>query len=937
MKKFIRILGISYLAYLVIVLVIITPALNLLPSWAVKKYLGRELHSEFTYFNPFTLSLEVGKTALPEHDGARFVSLTHATINLSLASLWSGALVFDKLGVKELYVHVRELPDGGFNFSDMVPPAEPEAPETVPAGIPAITIGLLDFNSEQLVFTSEAREKPSSTQLNGLTIKIEGLSTVLEEGKPYTLDAKGELGGQLHWEGVVSIPGEYSEGTLALTDIQLNPIWRFVEPWVAFNLDQGTVGVEGRYKVNWSQGVDFQISEGKARLDGIDLRPKSATELPDTAVVLGSLKLDGIELDGPSQNVNVESLTIEQLALSGWREGEQISLVDLFAVKLPGETSPTSPPDEPDPGRAGWTAELGTFRLADSSAHLRSQYTDPAQLEITPLEFSASAIKWPLEGDTALKLGLTVNGQTSASVEGSLDLGTGAGTLAYQLEALPLPWFNPNFPAALKAKLTGGALQVSGELTLAEFAPVTIAMDGSIEGFAAKISQEETSLTAWETVRWEKLIIDVQKHQVDLARLLIDNYTGRIHINKDGSINSSNVWKEEVGEQAEEVKEDLSEGEPWVVNMPLIRITDSEIDFMDESLPIQFRTVVGDLNGDIKNISSEPGVKTTVNIKGSVDGYAPVLLAGTAQPLRTPLALDLELSFDGIDMSLLSPYSGNYAGYAIERGVLSLDLNYAMEDNQLDGKNKIVIEQMKLGDKVESENAADLPLELALALLTDSNGVIDMDIPVSGNVEDPEFSVGSVVMGALVNLITKVITSPFTLLAGLVDTEEDLQRLNFKSGSTELETTARDKLANLSTALAERPELNLVITGRLQLEADRERMQKTQLRGELVAAGLPEQEADSRGPAWEAAITERFQALSPGETELTVREQYLKLAQDVPIPDTDLLALAADRAVAVKTYLVNEAGLNADRAAIAKSSLDAKVNLYSGAELEIDI
>ena len=607
-------------------------------------------------------------------------------------------------------------------------------------------------------------------------------------------------------------------------------------------------------------------------------------------------------------------------------------------MNFPEDSSAPDPADDSSSDeQPAWTASLGTFKLADSKLRWRSEFTDPAQLEVTPIEFSASKINWPLAGDTALTLALTINGQTSASAQGNLDLGTGTGSLSYQLQALPLPWFNPNLPAALNGEVTGGELQVTGGITLFEFAPATIAMDGSVTGFAAKVSQAETSLTSWETVRWEKLSIDMQKHNVELAKLSIDNYVGRLHINEDGSINASKIWQDEVGEQAEEVADDLAEGEPWVINVPLIHITDSEIDFMDESLPIHFRTVIGDLNGDIKNISSEAGVKTAVDIKGSVDGYAPVSLAGSAQPLRSPPAIDLELTFSGVDMALLSPYSGTYAGYAIERGVLNLDLNYAMEENRLKGKNKLVIEQMKLGEQVKSDKAVDLPLKLALALLTDSNGVIDMDIPVSGNVNDPEFSVGSVVMGALVNLITKAVTSPFTLLASLVDSEQDLQRLNFKSGSTQLQAATREKLDNLSKALSERPELNLVITGRLQVKADRERMQKDRLQQELVAAGLSEEEASSKGPAWEQAIVARYQALSPGETEQTVSQQYLQLAMAIPIPDTDLLALASDRAIAVKTYLVNEAGLSPERAAIAKSSLSAKTNLYSGVELEIDL
>ncbi|MEM8561646.1 MAG: DUF748 domain-containing protein [Pseudomonadota bacterium] len=947
MKKFIRILGICYIAYLIIVLVIVTPALNLLPSWAVKKYLGRDLESGFNYFNPFTLSLELGKTAIPEHDGSPFVSLDHATINLSTASLWSGALVFDKLGVEQLFVHVIELPDGTFNFSDMLPPEDTAPEEEVQEGITPLTIDELDFNARQLIYSNEAREKPTSNQLNDLNINILGLSTVLEEGKPYVLDAKGERGGELHWEGVVSIPSSYSEGELSLKNIQLIPLWTFIEPWVAFRLDGGSFGVQGQYAVSWAEEIDYSVSEARFTLDEVAVVPQSDRDIPDTSITLGALSIDGIALDGSEQQVEVASFAIDELAIAGWSEGDQVSLIDLFSIDLPAaEEDPTTTEEEAAEDNP-WKASLGRFSMDNSSVRWRSEYTDPAELNVTPITVSAQSLAWPLAGKTPISVAITINGQTSASVDGEVDLGAGAGQLAYSLEALPIPWFNPNLPDALNGEFTGGELQVQGEMTLAEFAPASIAMDGAVTGFAASVTEAETSLTSWETVRWDKLLVDLNAQQVSMEKLSIDNFIGRFHINEDGSINASNAFKSPETEEAKQDSEEATEqapqevseeaGQPWFVSIPLIHISDSQIDFKDESLPIEFRTVIGELNGDIKNISSEEGVNTEVELKGSVDGYAPVNLTGTAQPLAAPVALDLLLTFDGMDMSRLTPYSGTYAGRAIEQGVLNLDLNYAMADNQLQGKNKIVIEQMKLGETIESDKAVDLPLDLALALLTDTNGVIDMDIPVSGDVSDPEFSIGSVVMGALINVITKAVTSPFTLLASLVDSEEDLQRINFSSGSDQLEEHAQEKLTTLSTALVERPELALTITGRLQLEADTERMQKDQLQAELIAGGLSQQQADSRGPEWEQAIEQRYQAGSPGVTELTAREQYLALAAAIPIADTALLELAAERALVVKTFLVNQAGLAPERAVIAQADLAPEDNKYSGVELAIDL
>lgn len=939
MKKAFRVLAYCYIAYLLLVLLVITPALNLLPAWAVEKYAGRTLSAELVTFNPFTLSLDLRKTEIPELDGSPFFTLEAARVDLSVESIWSRALVFDEVSVQQLYLHILELRDGNFNFSDMLPTRDEQASPEAATGIPAVTIHSFNFDAQQLVFSSESRAKSFTTGLSEVSIQARDLSTVLEEGKPYSLQAKGMQGGTLHWEGLISIPRGSSEGTLTLNEIRLMPLWKFVEPWVVFELADGTLSVAGKYKVDWSEGLRYWINQGELSVNNIAVRPMDSEALPDTALALGKLQLTGIDVDGPRQRVAVDSLTVAELAIQGWSEGKQVSLAELFAFSTPasGSQQAANPGDSDDTGGSEWAATLGKFELVDSRLNWRTEFTDPGLLEITPISASAQSIQWPLAGETDLALNLTINGDTSVSVDGSLDLAQGAGTLSYKLAGLPLPWFNPNLPSALKVAVTDGLLAVNGEISLAQYAPVTIAMDGAITKFAGKMAHEELSLTSWETVRWKQLVVDMEAHRIDLARLSINDYSGRIHINKDGSINAQNIWKEEVGAQAEEVAENLTEGKPWTIALPLVRITDSEIDFMDESLPISFRTVIGDINGDIKNISTKADAKTTVSIKGSVDGYAPVALKGSAQPLREPPAIDLGLTFKGVDMALLSPYSGTYAGYAIERGVLNLDLAYVMEEGLLKGNNKIVIDQMKLGPKVPSEKAADIPLKLALALLTDSRGVIDMEIPVSGNVDDPQFSVGSVVMGALLNLITKAVTSPFTLLAGLVDSEADLQHLKFKTGSSKLLASTTAKLNDLATALAERPELGLVITGRLQLEGDRERLQKYKLQDELIAEGLSETAWSSKSPEWDSAIEARYQAFSPGENELTIGEQYLALARNIPLPDEDLLALANSRAVAIKTYLVNEAGLNPERAAISKPDLNAKSNRYSGAELEIDI
>lgn len=936
MRTVLRWLAIIYVAYLAIALLVIMPALNFFPSWYVKQYPGRELQTEIILFNPFTLALEVREAELPEINGERFVGLKNAMVNLSLASLWHEGWVFDELSIDGLYVHARQVGEEQFNFSDLLPEeqAEPEAEEETEGGIPGLTVHHLSLQAEEIRASNDVPEEPYSTFFNGVKIEVDGLSTIAVEGRPYNLEATGEGGGRFHWDGVVSIPGGYSEGFLSLSQVQLRNFWRIARQWLNFDLINGRFGIEGDYRVDWKEELSYSITEGLVEIGSIDIQPLAGVDLPDTSVALDSMAISGVSVDSKNQHATITDITIDGLAVAGWMEGEQVSLVDLFAVHdLPQEDIPSV--DTEDLDDSGWTAQINGAKLVNSSIRFRTEFTDPPLLEVAPLEASLGRINWPLSGDTSMNLSLSINEQVTAGITGALDLGSGNGTLSYHLTELPLTWFNPNFPAALKAKLTDGHLATDGEVTLTAFAPATILNGGEITDFAGRVQDAEEALTNWDTVRWEELAVDVDAHTLALQKIFINQYEGRIHIQKDGSINMSKVWQEEVGDAAQEVADELQEGKPWSISIPQIVVSDSAIDFMDESLPIQFRTVIGDLNGEVLGISNAPGAQTQVDMAGSVDGYAPVTLKGTAAPLDEPPAIDLALNFTGVDLALLTPYSANYAGYAIERGLLTLKLQYAMKDSRLDGNNDVVIDQLKLGEKIDSEQAVDLPLELALALLTDSNGVISMEVPVSGNVDDPEFDISSVIAGAFMNVITKIVTAPFTLLANLVGSDEDLQRINFAIGSSTLDDNGKARLTTLTEALQQRPALKMVISGRLNLQADRFSLQQSELEQAMLAAGLAEEDLRSKSAAWEKDIDQRYQALGESAAAETIpmTQKFTAVVQTVALPDNALAELAEARAVAVKTFLINEQGLAADRAVIEQTPPDDPAHSFSGVEL----
>ncbi|PLW70107.1 DUF748 domain-containing protein [Pseudohalioglobus lutimaris] len=934
-----RVLAGIYIAYVLIALLVVMPAANFLAPKYVHDTYGRKLHTDIILFNPFTFNAEVRGARLSETDGSAFAALDRASVNLSLASLFKQGVVLDEVSLQGLRLHLRRIDAETYNFSDLIPPADEEPAPESDAGIPAVTIDRLSFTAERIDLSDEARDEPFRTHYKGIDINVTDLSTIVEEGKPYRIAAHAESGGALDWEGTVSIPAARSEGTLRISELSLRPIWRFARPWLRFELREGKLSLQGDYAVSWGEGLDYDVTNGQLRLAALDIQPLDDQELADTGLSMTALTVSAVTLAGSEATVDVSEVRIDNLAVAGWSEGAQVSLAELFAMdKLPesGAETEAAPRDETGPE---WQVNVADIRLQNSNVRWRSEYTDPPELLISPVEARAQAISWPFSGDSPLSLSFTINDTTQFTVDGALALENGQGNLEYSLAALPLAWFNPNLPSALKATITDGKLDTRGTISLNEFLPVTVATDGSITAFSGSMEDSEEALTRWDTVRWSQLKVNLDERLVHLDKLQIHDYEGRVHIASDGSVNASRVWQEEVGERAGEIVHDLDLDRPWQVDVPEIFISDSAIDFKDESLPIPFRTIIGDVNGSIINVSSAPGAATDVDIKGSVDGYAPVALLGSAVPFADTPELDLELTFKGVDMVLLSPYSGTYAGHSIERGLLSLDLGYSLENNRLKGNNQIVIDQLKLGDKVDSDKALDLPLELALALLTDMNGVIDLKIPVEGDVNDPQFAIGSVVAGAIVNLITKAVTAPFALLGSLVGAEEDLQRVAIPTGTAQLNEQSQEKLGLLYEALNQRPALTLVIGGQVQLDADRHALQKAALAQELIAAGVQAGEVSSRGPDYMAVIDKRYADLGTGKglDETSFKQRNDAVLATFAVSDEQLLGLARDRAVATKEYLVNELGMPADKAVIEQAAeLDGDAQAFSGVVLDVD-
>ncbi|MGL5358688.1 MAG: DUF748 domain-containing protein, partial [Shewanella sp.] len=378
--------------------------------------------------------------------------------------------------------------------------------------------------------------------------------------------------------------------------------------------------------------------------------------------------------------------------------------------------------------------------------------------------------------------------------------------------------------------------------------------------------------------------------------------------------------------------------------------------FADNSLTPNFASGIEQLEGTISHLSSAANTTASVDIKGKIDKYAPVTLKGDINPLLDKPYLDLDLVFKRIELTSVNPYSGTYAGYYIDKGQLSLALNYKLEQNQLKGSNHLVIDQLKLGKRSNSDLATSLPVSLAVALLQDRNGVIDLGMEVSGDLDSPSFSIGNIIMTAITNVITKAVTAPFSFISQLIGSDETLDNIDFAAGSANLDSQGHANLDKLAKGLTERPMLQLNLEGAVDAAKDSQAIAQQLMHSQLaklanmpvseLPADLSPSQFPTEGPLADALIKLYQQQIAdPKEIRATISKEaknseltaqdittrwhialYNQLVNAQNVPQEKLGDLAQERAKAVKAYLVDTQGIAPERIFLLESRVTLSQN-----------
>ncbi len=961
MSRFKKI-AIGLVLFLVVLIVssyfLVPPILKSVLTKKLSETLHREVTLERIQFNPLTLALSVHGFGIRERGGAEsFVSFQELLVDLQMLSVAKRALILSEVKLVKPSIRIVRNPDGSYNFSDLLVKA-PEEEKKEP-GKPFLfslnNIRLIDGRLEFIDGPKDTKHTAENVQAGipfisnmeyALETKVEPSFSAVINGDPYTLTG-------------VTKPFKDSRETefkISIKDLDIPYYLAYVPMKLNFILSSAKLDVDSTLTYRQEKGNSpVLILKGKTALREVvlqDLRkapllkfPSLTVDTADLEPLAGRIHLAKVALEAPEVNVRRNaSGEINLLALVPGKAKEE--------PKTEGKKETPAAKAAPSPAKAGPIVEIDELLLEKGAVSFRDETTPvPFSLPLRDIRLEVRNLSTASgkEGTVDLSVGFPKRGVLS--LKGPFTITPVKTSLAVDVKDIDLPGFQPYWAEAVNLHVTGGKIGARGKLDLALVEkPPRIRYAGRlmVTRFASIDKVQAADFLKWKSLYLNDLDAVVFPLKVQIRQVALTDFYSRVMVYPDATLNVQKIAAEKKKEEAEKPPAKGEEagppqkgpakdekGKPPAgpdITIGAITLQGGEIDFLDNHIKPTFSGRLVEIGGRIGRISSREEIQGDVDLRGKLDGYAPLEITGRINPLSRDLFVDLKASFKDMDLSPVTPYSGKYAGYAIEKGKLSFDLKYLIEKKKLESQNVVFIDQLTLGEKVASPQATKLPVSLAISLLKDRHGQIKLDIPVAGTLDDPKFSVWRIVIQVLVNILTKAATAPFALLGSLMGGGEEMSYVEFNAGSAAVGEANVKKLATLGKALKDRPSLKMDIEGFVDREQDREGLRTT-----LFLRKLKVQKLNESLKKGGAAIPVDDVKIEPAE-----RDRYLKMAYDaetfpkprniigfakslppaemekliltnIEVRDEDLRLLASRRANAVRDTLLKSGDVTPDR------------------------
>lgn len=914
-------------------------------------------------FNPFLLALRLDGLEIQEQDGTPILGLETFLVDLRASTLFWQTIGFDEIRFVMPFVTAKVDHEGELNLLALVPPADEETlaqeQEAEPQLMMPVEITLLEINRGILEYSDESKAKPVSFHVVSVHLLLRDFSTRLNGENAYSFTAEIGKGETLAWRGTLLLQPLESDGTVSLSGIQLRTLFQAVQDRFRFDVQQGEMDLFGGYHFDMRDGEPrLNVKSGKLALRDLALSERGFVE---PVVEIPAFSVQGVQVDLQNRTVQVREVQSADARIRAWTDRNgRVNLQPLFApVDADVEPKSKEQPSEGDEESSSvpWSVVVEQIGIQNYQANFEDRTLDkPAYTDVEALDVTVRDVTIPFKKPLPVELSLKLNQTGQVDVGGQISVAPMVAELDLALKQVGLRPFQPYLDRFLNADLRDGAIELQGsvryEETHAKRPLLRFQGNLAVNDLSVTDRSEFQDVVSWKSFAINRLALDVEPTTVKIGEIVWQEPAVEMVVEKDGTLNLGQLVAQS-GEEAQAETPKAKDGEQAATKpSPAVPVTVDQVKlinltaiYRDASIEPAVKTGITKLSGEIKGLSSKQLAKADVNLAGKIDNAAPIKIEGKINPLSEDAYTDLVLTLGGMDLTPAGPYSGKYVGFRLSRGKLSLDLKYKISQKLLEAENLVLVDQLTFGEKTESPDATTLPVPLLVALLQDRQGRIEIDLPIRGDLSDPDFQYGGVVLSALVNLLGKIAASPFTLIGKLIPegvSEEDLQFVQFQPGSAALLIDEITKLDALAKALDERQGLRLDVAGTADAKLDRDAFRVRKLDAQLMAlkrtkAGKDKEEPEELSPEEELKLVEQLYAKLPGigseqdsrqsedseKQQPTLEEMKQRLLSEIQIPQAELEGLARERAEAVRDHLVEHGGLTNDRVFLIETDIAA--------------
>ena len=878
------------------------------PSFLQEKY-HLNLSLGAITFNPLTYELHVNDAVLKTDAQEPVIALKHFYIDYSPSGLFKKEIIIKTILLEEPFIDFQLDNTGAFNllklFSAFTATEENVTSDTSSNTLP-LSIKHFEINGAKGKFTDFRLSSPFVYEFGPLQYTVNNLSFDKDSLSIHALKLALQNQDKIALASSMTFDPLKIHGQLDINHLPLPSLWGYFLPTMPAQLFEGEFSTTLPFTLDLSKELP-ELSIEKASLSLEKLVFMTPTKQP--LIACSSLTLNSIDIAWPQATVTLGKLSlINPTVHMSLEKSYEPDLVRWFK---PSSTQKKN--NSKDDNATAWNfvlqnllIEKGIVELIDTNARRSKTTLSDIALKVDNLSNDTNR---SISYDLMMQLD-----KSPLALKGTFHPKQEKLETTLMTKALPLTKLQPYLETYTPLTLTKGLLSTKATLTLSLQKTVSLLFKGDVTIDALTFQDTfKKPLVSWDVLSLDEVIFNTTPSSLQIKKITLTKPYINLDIHKDKRTNFTDIIKPSSASTAASTS---SKEEEMEIRIGDVTLKNGSANFKDASLPIPFATLIHNLNGTFSTLDTKNTKPSVLKLEGKVDKYGYAKISGSLLPFDFKDRANLKILFKNIDMPSLTPYSGKFIGYAIQKGKLSMDLSYKIKKGLMEGDNKINLDSLTLGDKIESEDATNLPLGLGIAILKDSKGQIDIDLPVSGDLNDPDFKYGALVWKAIGNLLGSILTSPFSLIGSILGIEtETLKSVDFSAGDFELIASEEEKIEQYKQILEKKPELKLSITPSYNEALDTAGLQERAVDANIEAMTKnAKQGEDSYTKALKELFIKRTSKDAYYEFIATLEEQKLergamnealksKIATTFKIEPQDLERLAQQRADAIVTLL----------------------------------